>query len=90
MIEVFRTDIKDQQHAMILSAQIQEVFSNYEVNFDLEDCDRILRVKCNTGAIQSDLLIDLLRDNGTYAEVLEDCYPTSGLTNLTCRNRTNN
>jgi len=45
------------------------------VNFDLDDCDRILRVVFE-GKIQSDLLIELLKDVGCIAEVLPDTIRT--------------
>jgi hypothetical protein len=46
-------------------------FANCKVNFDLDDCDRILRIVFE-GQIQYDLLIDLLKNVGCIAEVLPD------------------
>jgi len=45
------------------------------VNFDLDDCDRILRVAFE-GKIQSDQLIDLLKTVGCTVEVLPDTILT--------------
>lgn len=50
-------------------------FADYKVNFDLGDCDNILRVKSFTEPIQSSLLIHLLNDLGFTAEVLPDEVP---------------
>jgi hypothetical protein len=72
MVEVFRTNVKDAALAKKLIDQIRDAFGDYEANFDLEDGDKILRVKCETGAVQSSFLIDLLKDFGCYAEVLPD------------------
>jgi len=44
MIEVFKTNVKHADHAKILVDQIHTTFADYTANFDLEDCDRILRV----------------------------------------------
>ena len=72
MIEVFKTNVKDRDQAGIVIDQIHKTFVHYKANFDLEDCDKILRVKSSTGLIQSSLLIDLLKDFGFDAEVLPD------------------
>jgi hypothetical protein len=75
MIEVFKTNVTDQEHATMLVDRIHKTFTGYKANFDLDDCDNILRVKCSTGYIQSSHLIDLLRNFGFSAEVLPDeCY----------------
>lgn len=72
MVEVFKTNVKDWDHANMLLDQIHKTFGDYKANFDLEDCDKILRVKCATGLIESSLLINLLKDFGFNAEVLPD------------------
>lgn len=73
MVEVFKTNVPDWGHAERLLDQIHKVHLDYRANFDLEDCDKILRVECATRLIQPARLIDLLRDLGYQAEVLEDC-----------------
>ncbi len=70
MIEVFKTDVSRQEDARRLIALIQERFSGYRANFDLDDCDRILRVHSLSGEISSRSLISLLLSQGFLAEVL--------------------
>jgi hypothetical protein len=70
MIEVFKTNVEDYQHASMLVDQIHKTFDDYRANFDLEDCDKILRVKCANGSIQPSVLINFLKDFGFNAEVL--------------------
>jgi hypothetical protein len=72
MVEVFKTDVNDRDDANRLIKRIHEAFDGYIANFDLEDCDKILRVKCTTGVIVSSCLIDLLKNLGFAAEVLPD------------------
>ena len=72
MIEVFKTNVKDQEQAKMLVNRIEGIFSDYKANFDLDDCDRILRINCEKGSIQSPRLIDLLKDFGCVAEILPD------------------
>lgn len=72
MIEVFKTDVNHRDHARLLIKEIRKTFSGYAVNFDLDDCDRILRVKSVGEDIQSVRLISLLKHFGFHAEVLPD------------------
>ena len=72
MVEVFKTNVEEQHHASMLIAQIHKTFTDYIANFDLEDCDRILRIKSSKGSVQCFPLIDLLHDFGFTAEVLSD------------------
>lgn len=76
MIEVFKTNVQNQQEANRLIDEIHQAFIDYTANFDLEDCDRILRVQCETGFVQPFLLIRLLKDFGFQAEVLADFHLT--------------
>ena len=46
MIEVFKTNISNGEEASRLMVEIKKAFAGYKVNFDLSDCDRILRVVC--------------------------------------------
>jgi hypothetical protein len=45
MIEVFKTDVRDSAEANRLVLEIDTRFSGCAANFDLSDCDRILRIK---------------------------------------------
>jgi hypothetical protein len=72
MVEVFKTNVTNQDHANRLIDRIHRTYREYKANFDLDDCDRILRVLCTTSPVQASLLIDLLRDSGFRAEVLPE------------------
>ena len=75
MIEVLKTDVNQWEHAKMLMDEIHKTFSEYKANFDLDDCDKILRVICMEGSVHASLLIDLLKDFGFNAEVLPDTVP---------------
>ena len=68
MIEVFKTNVQKQKQAKLLAA-LSEAFPHYRISFDLDDCDRILRVEgediCNQQIIQ------LLGVHACFCEVLE-------------------
>lgn len=70
MVEVFKTDVNKPDHAASIVQRISEHFREYQVNFDLEDCDRILRVKSSDNHVRSEAIIELLADHGFRAEVL--------------------
>jgi hypothetical protein len=72
MVEVFKTNVDDRGHADMLIDEIHQTFIGHKANFDLEDCDKILRVKCITGLVQSSLIIDFLKRFGFEAEILPD------------------
>lgn len=72
MIEVFKTNVNEQRHAEILVEKIHKRFEGHEANFDLQDCDKILRIKCRSGVIQVSEFIHLLSEYGFHAEVLPD------------------
>ena len=71
MIEVFKTDINCPDLAKQLVEQIHKTFVSYQANFDLEDCDRILRVVSHNGTITA-YFIDWLKTCGCHAEILPD------------------
>jgi hypothetical protein len=75
-VEIFKTNVDDPERAKWLVDQIERNFAKCKVNFDLDDCDRILRV-VSEGRIQTDLLIDMLKKVGCAAEVLPDCVQTT-------------
>lgn len=77
MIEVFKTNVKEKEHANMLVEQIHKIFIDYRANFDLEDCDNILRIKSKTGIIHVSSLVDLLKKFGFHAEVLPDIPQTT-------------
>jgi hypothetical protein len=72
MVEVFKTDVIDRDKADFLVSQVQNNFDQYRASFDLEDCDRILVVKCATGIVHTLWVIDLLKSFECRAEVLPD------------------
>jgi septum formation inhibitor-activating ATPase MinD len=70
MVQVFKTNVNDRGHAEQLVSRIHQTFVNYRANFDCDDCDRILRVECVNELIESNSVIELLKDSGFHAEVL--------------------
>ena len=70
MVEVFKTNVQHSDHAKMLIDEIHAVFQNYTANFDLEDCDRILRVKSSRSFVDSFRVLELVKTYGFDGEVL--------------------
>jgi len=68
-VEVFMTNVQDVSQANYLIKMILKIFPGYLVNFDLEDCDKILRVESDI--IDSNAIIRLLSSNNVRCEILE-------------------
>lgn len=74
MIEVFKTNVRRRNDAKRMTRLLMEEFSGYTVNFDLDDCDRILRVVSAT-PIDVTAVVQRLRALGFDADVLPDEVP---------------
>ena len=72
MVEVFKTNVSNPVHANKLIEQIRGNFSGYQASFDLEDCDRIMRIESSSQIVHSYQLINFLKNYGFTAEVLPD------------------
>jgi hypothetical protein len=71
MVEVFKTDVCDNKISKMIVSAIRNKFTTYKVNFDLEDCDHILRVETSR-LVNPFEIIDIVADHGFTAEILED------------------
>lgn len=71
VIEVFKTNI-DTSHAAFKTSKVLEgAFPGCYITFDLDDCDRVLRVEA-PHAIDTNLIIALCHQLGVAIELLED------------------
>ena len=69
MIEIFKTNVKNAIQAETLLVLLYHYFPLTEINFDLEDCDCILRVKGEKFC--SSNILHILAFNGFECQVLE-------------------
>lgn len=82
MIEVFKTDVTCPEHAGVLVDILHDTFPHYRANFDLQDCDRILRVASTAGPVHNERIVELVRACGYCAEPLPDEVPPPPLERL--------
>jgi hypothetical protein len=75
VVEVFKTNVSDKINARRVLAALHADHLLYVANFDLEDSDRVLRVKCLIGEVDVSCVIALLNEHGFDAEILPDEIP---------------
>ena len=68
MIEVFKTNVEEMEQSKMIVAKLLEHFPNSTINFDLEDCDKILRI--HAVSISNPGIIALLNSYGYHCEPL--------------------
>jgi hypothetical protein len=69
MIEVFKTDVQTAGDANHLVELLLQQFPGSRINFDLQDCDKILRVEGKE--FSSNKVMTLVNSNGFHCEILE-------------------
>ncbi len=68
-IEVFKTNIDDKETALRVSLELMYVYPGIRVNFDLDDCDNILRIEGHGFNVLA--VINTVKNFGHHCEVLE-------------------
>lgn len=69
MVEVFATNINSVTRAEQLQVNMQVFFPGIRINFDIDDCDHILRIEGLAFCVQE--ILQWLKAQGVAASVLE-------------------
>ncbi len=69
MVEVFKTNVNDPLHALWILNVLSYELPGARINFDLQDCDRILRVEGRD--LRPELIMALLGKEGFDCVCLE-------------------
>ena len=69
VVEVFKTNVRSKRMAKIIMNDLVQLLPNAKINFDLEDCDNILRIECRHLIVAD--VIKVLRLKGFNCETLE-------------------
>ena len=69
MVEVFKTNVQKKVQANMLLCILSKVFPSFKINFDLSDCDKVLRVEGDK--IEALRIMLLVREKGFKCEVLD-------------------
>jgi len=68
-ILIFRTSVNAQKHVQQVAALFNSIKLIKQWSFDLDDCDKILRVVSLN--VQPEMIENLLRTEGIYCEHME-------------------
>jgi hypothetical protein len=68
-IEIFKTNVNNPKSAAQIISSLESLFPSYQFNFDLEDCDRILRIEGEF--IDFNKICGLLNSSGYQCEILQ-------------------
>lgn len=69
MVEVFKTNVHKKAQCKMLLGILSKTFPSFKINFDLLDCDKVLRVEGDN--MESLRIMTLVKENGFKCEVLE-------------------
>ena len=69
MVEVFKTNVQKKAQSKMLLCILSEAFPSFRINFDLSDCDRVLRVEGDN--IEAVRIMILVKKHGFACEVLD-------------------
>lgn len=75
MIEIFRTNVRTQKEALFISECLKREFPECKANFDLEDCENILRFESKQQGPDPNAIISLVAGHGFQIEILPDELP---------------
>jgi hypothetical protein len=69
MVEIFKTNIEDNSIAENLIRDLNSHFPHSKINFDLDDCDKILRIESEI--VIPEAVAEIVTCKGFICEVLE-------------------
>ena len=69
MIEVFKTNIAEPRRAKEIVELLLEHFPGNKINFDLHDCDKILRIEGEDFCVEK--IVKVVQRNGFICDILD-------------------
>ncbi|MDB5141041.1 MAG: hypothetical protein JWR12_2957 [Mucilaginibacter sp.] len=72
MVEIFKTNVNNRKLAGSVLKELHTCFPTCCFNFDLDDCDRILRVQSDGVSIEITKIIQIVKTHFIEVSLLED------------------
>lgn len=69
MVEVFKTNVQEKGQAERLVEILYRHFPSHKINFDLDDCDKVLRIEGEK--VLRDEVMMIVNEKGYLCEVLK-------------------
>ena len=70
MVEIFTTNVPQKEEADKILLLLGTHFPHHKINFDLEDCDKILRVEYAN--VQAEKIAEIVQQCGYQCNLLQD------------------
>lgn len=70
MVEVFKTNVDNEELAIKIIEILKKHLPDVKINFDLEDCDKVLRIEGNQINVSG--IKQMIIGLGYYCEVMEE------------------
>jgi len=68
MVEAFKTNVHKKAQSKMLHCILSEAFPSFKINFDLSDCDKVLRVEGDN--MEALPIMILVKEYGFTCEIL--------------------
>jgi hypothetical protein len=72
VVEVFKTSVSDVTEASSIVTHLHEQFPLCKITFDLDDCDRILRVEGTAGDVDVNSVLEIVKAHHYDIEIIPD------------------
>ena len=69
MVEAFKTNVQKKAQSKMLHCILSEAFPSVKINFDLSDCDKVLRVEGDN--MEALKIMILVKEYGFTCELLD-------------------
>ena len=69
MVEVFKTNVQKKAQSKMLLYILSEAFPSFKINFDLSDCDKVLRIEGDN--MEALRIMILVKEHGFTCEILD-------------------
>jgi hypothetical protein len=69
MVEVFKTNVEKKAQSKMLLCILSKAYPSFKINFDLSDCDKVLRVEGDN--MEALRIVILVNEYGFKCEVLD-------------------
>ena len=69
MVEAFKTNVQKKAQSKMLLSILSDAFPSFKINFDLSDCDNVLRVEGDN--MEALRIMILVKEYGFTCEILD-------------------
>ena len=69
MVEAFKTNVQKKAQSKMMLCILSETFPSFKINFDLSDCDKVLRIEGDN--IEALPIMILVKEYGFKCEILD-------------------